>query len=103
MDTLENTKNMGSVSTIRDETSLNNRNTSRLMEHKGGNESSPGGPTDAGSSVNQNVRVVIRKIARSKEPSSRAYRNKIGDTSTMSRLPLPFMTAENMLNESSAA
>lgn len=52
MDTLENTKNMGSVSTIRDETSLNNRNTSRMMEHKLGPESSPKAGIDAGSSVN---------------------------------------------------
>ena len=48
MDTLENTKNMGSVSTIRDETSLNNRNTSRLMDHKG-TDSSPTAAADAGS------------------------------------------------------
>jgi len=40
MDSLENSKNIGSVSTIRDETSLTNRNTSRLQEYKGNTETS---------------------------------------------------------------
>lgn len=68
MESLENAKHMGSVSTIRDETSLSKRNTSRLKEHKTSTELHQDGMDDETTTVNQNVRVVIRKISRSKEP-----------------------------------
>ena len=46
-DSLENSKNAGSVSTIRDETSLTNRNTSRLKEHINTGERTSQGGTDS--------------------------------------------------------
>ena len=71
----ENT--FGSVSTIRDETQLTNRNNTNFSVHNsttGANEST----TNVGKvkrvaqmpgANNSAVRVVIRKIARSKDPS----------------------------------
>ena len=68
----------GSVSTIRDETQLTNRNNNNVSGHNsaagGANESINNGnkvkrvPKMPGEN-NSAVRVVIRKIARSKDPS----------------------------------
>ena len=68
----------GSVSTIRDETQLTNRNNTNVSAHNstagGANESITNGNkvkrvTKMPGENNSAVRVVIRKIARSKDPS----------------------------------